>query len=138
MTRLREPNDDPAIAVSALWNLDCDRLEEALHLASLRERAWLEATDDNRAEAERLYLAAARVRDDWCDRIEAKTQAVFRIRARSFEGIAAKVAVLLRDGAPSPDEPSPPWPYLRSVRDDLDRLVEALKDATANDDQPGA
>jgi hypothetical protein len=137
MTRLPEPNDDPALEVSALWNADCDRLEEAVHLAAMRERVWLDAMDDNRPEAERLYVAAARVRDQWCDRIEAKTQAVFRIPAQSFEGVAAKVAVLLRDSAPSPDDPMPPWTYLRSVKCDLDRLVATLKDAAANDEQPG-
>jgi hypothetical protein len=133
MTRLPEPNNDPALAISAVWQADCDRLEEAVHLASLRERIWLDATDDNRAEAERLYIAAARVRDQWCDKLSAKTQAVFRFQAQSFAGVAAKVAVLLRDSAPSPTDPSEPWCYLRSVRDDLDRLVAAMKAAVAND-----
>jgi hypothetical protein len=130
-----KPNDDPALAMSVMWQADCDRLEETVHLAALRERVWLDSTDDNRAEAERLYIAAARVRDDWCDRVEAKTQAVFRLQAQSFEGVAAKVAVLLRDSAPSPNDPTPPWTYLRSVQADLDRLVAAH---AASDQEQGS
>src|SRR4051812_4482691 len=101
MTGLSKPNNDPALAMSVMWQADCDRLEEAVRLASARERALFNANDDTHAEAERLFLAAAKVRDQWCDKLQIRTEAIFKTPAQSFEGIAAKVAVLLRNEAPS-------------------------------------
>jgi hypothetical protein len=138
MTKLSKPNDDPALATCVIWQADCDRMIEAVRFASARESELFGATDDARAEAERLYLAAAKVRDRQIDELEILTRAVFKLKAQSFEGAAAKLAVAIRSEAPSLTDPNPPWPYLRSVGADLDRLVAALKANTANDQEQGS
>ncbi|GIL38149.1 hypothetical protein [Roseiterribacter gracilis] len=139
MSDLSTNPKDPALVMSALWQDDCDRLEEAVRFASQRELAVINAAnEDERVEAERVYIAAAKVRDRQVDRLDILLDAIFQTKAQSFEGAAAKLAVAIRADATSPDDPERPWPHLRSVHADLDRLIAALKNAAANDDTAGA
>src|SRR4051812_36329478 len=119
------PNDDPALAMCTLWQTNCDRLEEAATLASRREQVLFDMDEDDggRAEAERQHLAAARVRDRISDDLDTLARAIFKFEAQTFEGTAAKLAVAIRGDAPSLNDPSQPWPNLRSVLNDLMRLI---------------
>jgi hypothetical protein len=121
------PNDDPALAVCALWHVNCDRLEEAAALASQREQVLFDTdeSDPGWAEIERQSLAAERVHDWIGEELETLGDAIFKFQARTFEGVAAKLVVALRSEAPSLDDPDRPWPYFRSVLNDLTRLVAA-------------
>jgi hypothetical protein len=130
-------NEDPALLMAELWHADCGRLEEATSFARQRERARSDASDEELPEAAHIFLAAIRARDRLCDKLERLTRTVFKTKAQSFAGVAAKLSVALRDNAPSPDDPTERWVHLRTVQADLDRLVAALKAAAANDDQPG-
>jgi hypothetical protein len=121
------PNDDPALAACALWHVNCDRLGEAAILASQREQVLFDTdeSDPGWTEIERQSLAAERVRDWIGEELDTLGDAIFKLQARTFEGAAAKLAVVIRGEAPSFDDPSPPWPNLRSVLNDLTRLVAA-------------
>ncbi|GIL41224.1 hypothetical protein [Roseiterribacter gracilis] len=131
---MSDPMQDPAVLKSLQWQRHCDRLEEAVRLTSARERALHNATDGGRDEAQRLFVAAAKVRDDFIDDLEAQASALVHVPAQSFEGAAAKLAVVIRAEEPSPTDPTPPFPALRSVKADLDRLIAAMKGNAANDD----
>src|SRR4051812_13987283 len=128
-----KPNDDPALAMCTLWQANCDRLEETASLASQRERVLFDMDEDDsgRAEAQRQHLAAARVRDRIADDLDTLARAIFKFEAQSFEGTGAKLAVAIRSEAPSLTDPNQPWPYLRSVLNDLMRLVAASKEPAA-------
>jgi hypothetical protein len=130
MTNRRfKPGDDPVLAMCALWQANCVRLEEACTVASRREQALFDATDADRPEAERQHLEAARVRDRMSDELYAQAESIFKVGAQTFEGVAAKLAVVVQLEAPSPTDPLPPWPYFRSVQDDLARLIAAARPA---------
>ncbi|GIL38312.1 hypothetical protein [Roseiterribacter gracilis] len=116
-------NDDPTLAMCRLWTRDRDHYDDMLHLTSLRERAVFHAPGDD--EAERLFRAQATVTDRLGDKLERFTRAIFRTRAQSLEGAVAKLAVVLRHVAPSNDTNEEPWPYLRNVHADLERLHQA-------------
>jgi uncharacterized protein involved in exopolysaccharide biosynthesis len=124
-TNRPKPNDDPALAMCVLWQANCDRLVENAMLASRREQVFFDASDDEKPEAERQHLAAARVRDRIIDELDILARAIFATPAQSLEGTAAKLAVAIRGEAPSATDPNPPWPYLRSVLNDLTRFVAA-------------
>ncbi|MDB5367276.1 MAG: hypothetical protein JWM77_3203, partial [Rhodospirillales bacterium] len=122
-----KPDDDRTIAMSANWHAAYEQFEEAVAVASEREQAFFEATPERRAEAKRVAVAAARVRDHRTDKLQVLADAIFRTKARTLEGVAAKFTVAMRDCEPSPTDPIPPWPYLRSIQADLDRLIAAAK-----------
>ncbi|GIL39223.1 hypothetical protein [Roseiterribacter gracilis] len=128
-----KPNDDPALAMCSLWQTNCDKLEDAATLASRCEQVLfdMDADDAGRPEAERQHLAAARARDRISDDLDSLARTIFRFEAKTFEGTAAKLAVAIRGDAPSPTDPNPPWPQLRSVLDDLVRLVAASDKITS-------
>jgi hypothetical protein len=112
-----------------LWQADYDRLEEAARQASARERSFMDAKSDARSDAERQFLAAAKIRDDLLDKLYREARAISRTKARSFQGAAAKLGVVIRENQPSAEDPTPPWPCLRSVLNDLNRLIAATKPA---------
>jgi hypothetical protein len=118
----RPPNNDPALAMATLWQGDRARFDEALRLCSQRERVFFRATTGEKAEAERLLRAAEKVRDDMADKLESFTQAIFKTNAQSLEGASAKLAVAIHHCAPSDDSDEEPWPFLRNVHADLERL----------------
>lgn len=132
MTR-KKPNDDPALAMCVLWQAKCDRLEENATLASQREQVVFDLAydDPEKPEAERLFMAAAQVRDRIADELDTLARAIFACAAQTLEGAKAKLAVAIRSEAPSLTDPMPPWPYLRSVLDDLDRFVLAADEKAA-------
>jgi hypothetical protein len=130
------PNDDPALAMCVLWQRDRDQYDDMLRLTMQRERALFDATPELHEEAQRLFRAAAKVSDELGDRLGRFTRAIFRTKAQSLEGAVAKLAVAIRDGAPSSRADEEPWPYLRNVHADLERLHAAA--ANANGAQPGA
>ncbi|GIL37813.1 hypothetical protein [Roseiterribacter gracilis] len=127
MTERPKPNDDRALAMCVLWQSNCDRLEENAKLASRYEQRVFDLgeTSDERPEAQRQYIAAAKVRDRIADDLEILGRAIFATAAQSYEGASAKLAVAIRGESPSLTDPNPPWPQLRSVLDDLTRLVAA-------------
>ncbi|MDB5367828.1 MAG: hypothetical protein JWM77_3755 [Rhodospirillales bacterium] len=122
MTEAAKPNNDPALAMCVLWQRDRDQYEELLRLASQREREVFAAAPEMKAEAERLYKAAARVSDRVGDQLERFTRSIFRTKAQTLEGAIAKLAVVIRHVAPSPLSDQEPWPFLRNVYTDLERL----------------
>jgi hypothetical protein len=117
-----KPNNDPALAMCVLWQRDRDQYEELLRLASQREREVFAAAPELQAEAERLYKEAAQVSDHLGDQLERFTRAIFRTKAQTLEGAVAKLAVVIRHVAPSPRSDQEPWPYLRNIYADLERL----------------
>lgn len=119
---------DPALALTALWQGDYDRYVKALRLMADREEETFDASPENQDEAIFHYMAAAKVGDDLSERLERFKVAIFRTKALSLEGVAAKLAVAIRDGAPSPRSDEAPWPYLRSIQADIERL----RDEAAN------
>ncbi len=122
---MSEAHDDPVVALSLQWQADCDRLEKYVILASRSEMAMLRALGAARVEARLQFREAARTRDELFDRLDQLSRAVFRTPACSFVGVVAKLHVAIRESEPSPTEASLPWPHLRAVRDDLDRLAAA-------------
>jgi hypothetical protein len=56
-------------------------------------------------------------------RAEAMTEPLFATPAGSLAGVAAKLALVLELGQPSPRDREFPWPQLRSALDDLQRLA---------------
>ena len=71
------------------------------------------------------------MRDAFIDDLNAQGRALADVPAQSFAGATAKLGVVIRTEEPSPTDPTPPFPALRSVKADLDRLVAAL--SAAND-----
>lgn len=129
--RSEKPNDDPALAMTVLWNRDRDQYEKTLRLAAERESDLFKASPAKRNEAQRLYDAAYKSANHLGDQLERLTRAIFRSKAQTVEGAAAKLAVAIRDCAPGPRSEEAPWPYLRNIQADLERLAAA----TANDRQ---
>ncbi|WP_420242925.1 hypothetical protein [Roseiterribacter gracilis] len=126
MTKPTRAHNDLVLSMCGLWQSDCDRLEAAASLASKCERAMLDATADAKKDAARAFRDAARVRDALADKLEMQARAIFRTKAKSLQGVAAKLAVALRENQPSPDDATPPWPDLRSVERDLTLLIAEL------------
>jgi hypothetical protein len=122
-------NNDPALAMCMLWQRDRDQYDDMLHLTSLRERLSIHAPADE--EKRRVFQAQSKVTDRLSDKLERLTRAIFRTKAQSLEGATAKLAVILRHIAPSADSSEEPWPYLRNVQADLERLQKAA--ANSND-----
>jgi hypothetical protein len=68
----------------------------------------------------------------YSDALRAEARALYRVRdlaerlwgtpAASLTGVIAKLDVLLSEGAPSPVAQEFPWPQLRAIRSDLERL----------------
>lgn len=76
------------------------------------------------------------VQEEW----GALSEAMGETPAGSFEGIAAKLLMVLTVGQTRPDDSEHPWPALRSVLSDLQRLA-GITEPTGNDDhqcQPGS
>jgi hypothetical protein len=121
----RASRAEPVLAMCARWHAAYDRLDDLVSFASMREGAMFQASPEERPKARRLANAAGRARDALLDRLQVSARKIFAVRAHSLEGVAAKLTVAIRDGEPSPDDMFPPWPYLRSIRTDLDRLLAA-------------
>lgn len=122
-------NNDPALAMATIWHRDRDELDHTLKLASQREGELIGVPPDQKDEARRLFEAAADVAIRREAQLELMTGALFKTRAQSFEGAVAKLGVAMRDGMPGPDSDEAPWPHLRSVYEDLERLQAAAADA---------
>lgn len=58
---------------------------------------------------------------------QALTETLAATPAASLSGVAAKLAMIVRMGEPSPDDEEFPWPELRSVIADLAKLGATLK-----------
>ena len=54
---------------------------------------------------------------------------LFAAPARSFAGAIAKLDALIAIEAPSPTDDEPPWPQLRNIHADLERIADALNEA---------
>jgi hypothetical protein len=117
---------DPAVALTVLWQSDYDRYEAALRAVAQREQETFDARPEDQEEAILRYMAAAKFSGDLSETLERFKIAIFRTKAQSLEGIAAKLAVAIRDGTPSPRSDEPPWPYLRSIQADLERLRDEV------------
>ncbi|WP_420240947.1 hypothetical protein [Roseiterribacter gracilis] len=118
------PPDDPALAMSRIWQADCDQLNRFCTTASNRERAMFDAPLAERPAAERAYIEARDARDKLSDRLDACARALEKTKAQSIEGVAGKIAVTILQNAPEPQSAEPPWPMLRSCVDDLERLAK--------------
>jgi protein-disulfide isomerase len=127
-------NDDPTLAMCKLWQRDRDHFDELLRLTSQRERIVFNATPEQHEEAQRLFQAAAKVSDEHGDKLERFTRAIFRSKAQSLEGAVAKLAIAIRHTAPSPQTNQEPWPYLRNVQADLERLQAEAANANRSSD----
>jgi hypothetical protein len=58
-----KPNDDPALAMSRIWQSDHDELIRLCAVASRRERVMFDATDADKPAAERSFIEARDARD---------------------------------------------------------------------------
>lgn len=139
-TQRAKPNDDPALAMSTMWLAQRDQYEDLLRHASERERAVLQlsfgADPTLRDEAQRQFEAATRASDVLGDKLDTFASAIFATKAQTLEGAAAKLTVAIRLAAPADDSEDEPWPSLRSVQADLDRLRAAAANANERPDEP--
>jgi primosomal protein N'' len=137
MTAAPNRDDDPALAMCVQWQRDRDQYDDLLYLASQRECDVFAAAPELQAEAQRLYEAAANASDRVGDQLERATRAIFRTKAQTLEGALAKLAVAIRHCAPSPRSDQEPWPYLRNVHADFERLHAANANDRAGTAQGG-
>lgn len=127
MPRVLVPVPGKAEPVSACEPAEIDELLEDLPgTEELRQRLHREFA----AHRRRWEIAAAaiglgpveeRVNLAW-DRWEALTETVWQVPAGSLAGVAAKLAMVLTMGQSRCDDEEFPWPPLRSVLADLQRL----------------
>jgi len=127
MPRVLVPIPGAADPVSASEPAEIDELLEDLPgTEELRQRLHREFA----AHRRRWEMAAAaiglgpveeRVNLAW-DRWEALTETVWQVPADSLAGVAAKLAMVLSMGQSRSDDGEFPWPPLRSVLADLQRL----------------
>ncbi|WP_342234471.1 hypothetical protein [Inquilinus sp. OTU3971] len=136
MPRVQVPVPGQAEPVSACEPAEIDELLEDLPgTEELRQRLHREFA----AHRRRWEIAAAaiglgpveeRVDLAW-DRWEALTEAVWQVPAGSLAGVAAKLAMVLSMGQSRCDDEEFPWPPLRFVLADLQRLGR-LPDSAAS------
>jgi hypothetical protein len=127
MPRVLVPVPGEAEPVSACEPAEIDELlEDVPGTEELRERLHR----DFAAHRRRWEIAAAaiglgpveeRVNLAW-DRWDALTETVWQVPASSLAGVAAKLAMVLSVGQSRCDDVEFPWPPLRSVLADLQRL----------------
>ncbi|TSD83695.1 hypothetical protein FFK22_036480 [Mycobacterium sp. KBS0706] len=127
MPRVLVPVPGKAEPVSACEPAEIDELLEDLPgTEELRQGLHREFA----AHRRRWEIAAAaiglgpveeRVNLAW-DRWEALTETVWQVPAGSLAGVAAKLAMVLTMGQPRCDDEEFPWPPLRSLLADLQRL----------------
>jgi hypothetical protein len=104
-------------------------LRSTLHAAFAAHRdRWECAAASIGFEAAEAKIDA--IQEEW----DALTRVMGETPAGSFEGIAAKLLMVLTVGQTCPDDSEHPWPALRSVLSDLQRLA-GITERTGNDDQ---
>jgi hypothetical protein len=117
-----DTGSDRLVVLHAQWSAAWQRLEDWYRQASVAERKVEQATPAKLSSAVRQKRAIDRA----VDRADAKVvdlgTEMFRLRAQSLSGVAAKLDVAIRFYAPSPDCAEAPWPWLRSIQRDLDKL----------------
>ncbi|MFD9901291.1 hypothetical protein [Mesorhizobium sp. NPDC059025] len=74
------------------------------------------------ADKEIGYSAALDAESEAGGRVEDMLNLLAETPAASLAGVAAKLDVVLRQGQPSEDDDEFPWPQLRSVFEDIDRI----------------
>ncbi len=74
------------------------------------------------ADAELGYAAALRAEGRALQRVRDLADRLWATPATSLAGVIAKLDALLAEGAPSPVTSDLPWPQLRAIRADLERL----------------
>ncbi|MFE0756963.1 hypothetical protein ACFW16_23585 [Inquilinus sp. NPDC058860] len=127
MPRVLVPVPGQVEPVSACEPAEIDELLEDLPgTEELRQRLHREFAAHRRrweiaAGAIGLGPVEERVNNAW-DRWDALTETVWQVPAGSLAGVAAKLAMVLSIGQSRSDDDEFPWPPLRSVLADLQRL----------------
>jgi hypothetical protein len=93
--------------------------EKRRRIAAFEEwkKRWDEAAEALGFDAIEAELEAAH------DKEHNLTALIPTTRASSLQGVAAKLAVIIQSGQPSPQSAESPWPELRSTLADLARLA---------------
>ena len=73
------------------------------------------------------YSATLRAESEAADRAEASLEALSETPAISLAGVAAKLDAILREGQPSKVDAEFPWPHIRSVLEDIDRISARIE-----------
>jgi len=129
MPRVLVPVPGKAEPVSACEPAEIDELLDDLPgTEELRQRLHREFAAHRRrweiaATAIGLGPVEEHVNLAW-DRWEALTETVWQVPAGSLAGVAAKLAMVLSMGQSRSDDDEFPWPPLRSVLVDLQRLAK--------------
>jgi hypothetical protein len=116
------PNDDPALALCAQLGAFLDEQQRVRHVRANKERALREAAPAQQETAERDLDAVERVVAHLDDRIETYFDAITTLRARTLEGAAAKLDLVLRRASSNGADVFP-WPQIRSVQRDLEQMA---------------
>jgi hypothetical protein len=136
MPRVLVPVPGKAKPVSACEPVEIDELlEDWPGTEELRQRLHREFAAHRRrweiaAGAIGLGPVEERVNHAW-DRWDTLTETVWQVPAGSLAGVAAKLAMVLSIGQSRSDDDEFPWPPLRSVLADLQRLGK-LPDSVAS------
>lgn len=123
MPKQPKVNDDPILALCADLDAALDEERGFQPLWSMREQAVLHAGPDTIEQAERDYRAVNRDMTRIWTKIEACADALSVVRARSLEGVVAKLRATLRHGSSKDTPGEHSWPQHESILRDLEQLA---------------
>lgn len=69
-----------------------------------------------------MYSAAMLAEREAADQAEELLKVLSKTPATTLAGVAVKLDAVLKEGQPSEDDAEFPWPQIRSVLEDIDRI----------------